>query len=80
MNKSELIEHVAKQSATDKATTRRVMMAVANSVTSTLKKGDSVSLPGVGTFSVSKPRASASKAKAARVAEFRPSNALKDAL
>jgi DNA-binding protein HU-beta len=58
-------------------------------VTTTLKKGDSVSLVGFGTFEVTKREArngrnpatgAAIKIKAAKVPKFRPGKALKDAL
>jgi DNA-binding protein HU-beta len=82
-----MIEIVAKQSEIPKSAATRAVNAMIFGVTSTLKKGGSVSLPGLGTLSVSKsakptsrkPR-TGSKKKAAKVAEFRPSKALKDAL
>lgn len=88
MNKSEMIEIVAKQSNISKAAAGRVVQSLTGTVTSTLKKGGSVSLPGLGTFSVSKRaaptgrkrRTGASTIRAARVPAFRPSKALKDAL
>ena len=88
MNKSDLIEIIAKQSEIPKSAAGRALMAMTDAVTSTLKKGGSASLPGLGTFSVSKravPKRRKSgvraiTAKAARVAQFRPSKALKDAL
>ena len=89
MNKSELIEHIAKQADISKAAAGRALEAVIGGVKSTLKKGNSVSLVGFGTFSVSKraartgrnPRTGASiKIKAAKVPKFRPGKALKDGL
>jgi len=60
-----------------------------DSITSALKKGDSVSLVGFGTFEVSKraersgrnpSTGAAITIKAASVPKFRPGKALKDAL
>jgi DNA-binding protein HU-beta len=60
-----------------------------DAVKATLKKGDSVSLVGFGTFEVTKRAArngrnpatgAAIKIKAAKVPKFRPGKALKDAL
>ncbi len=68
---------------------RRALEALIGGVKSTLKKNNSVSLVGFGTFSVSKraarsgrnPRTGAAiKIKAAKVPKFRPGKALKDAL
>ncbi len=89
MNKSELIEHIAKDADISKAAAARVLESTIAAVTSTLKKGDSVSLVGFGTFAVGKraartgrnPRTGAAiKIKAAKVPKFRPGKALKDAL
>ena len=54
MNKSELIEHIAKQADISKAAAARALEAVIGGVKSTLKKNNSVSLVGFGTFSVGK--------------------------
>jgi DNA-binding protein HU-beta len=63
--------------------------SIIGAVKSTLKKGNSVSLVGFGTFAVTKraarlgrnPRTGAAlKIKAAKVPKFRPGKALKDAL
>lgn len=89
MNKSELIEHIATQSDISKAAATRALESIISAVKSTLKKGNSVSLVGFGTFAVTKraarlgrnPRTGASlKIKAAKVPKFRPGKALKDAL
>lgn len=89
MNKSEMIEHVAKQADISKAAASRALEAMIGGVKSTLKKGGSVSLVGFGTFSVTKRAArngrnprngSPIKIKAAKVPKFRPGKALKDAL
>jgi DNA-binding protein HU-beta len=89
VNKSELIEHIAKQSDLSKAAAGRALEALIGGVKTTLKKGGSVSLVGFGTFSVTKraaragrnPRTGAAiKIKAAKVPKFRAGKALKDAL
>lgn len=89
MNKSELIDHIAKSADISKAAAGRALEAVIGGVKSTLKKSGSVSLVGFGTFSVSKraaragrnPRTGASiKIKAAKVPKFRAGKALKDAV
>ena len=89
MNKSELIDHIARQADISKAAAGRALEALIGGVKSTLKKNNSVSLVGFGTFSVSKraartgrnPRTGAAiKIKSAKVPKFRPGKALKDAL
>lgn len=89
MNKTELIEHIANQADISKAAAARALDAVVGGVTKSLKKGESVSLVGFGTFSVSKraarsgrnPRTGATiKIKAAKVPKFRPGKALKDSV
>ncbi len=89
MNKTELIEHIAKNADISKAAAGRALESVIGAVRTTLKKGGSVSLVGFGTFAVTKragrtgrnPRTGAAiKIKAAKVPKFRPGKALKDAL
>ncbi len=89
MNKSELIDHIANQADISKAAAGRSLEAAIGGITAALKKGNSVSLVGFGTFSVTKraartgrnPRTGAAiKIKAAKVPKFRPGKALKDAL
>ena len=50
MNKTELIEHIAKQADISKAAATRALEALIGGVKSTLKKSGSVSLVGFGTF------------------------------
>lgn len=52
MNKSELIDAVAKKANLTKADAGRALDATISSITKALKKGDNVSLVGFGTFSV----------------------------
>jgi DNA-binding protein HU-beta len=89
VNKTELIEHIASQADISKAAAGRALDAVISGVTKSLKKGDTVSIVGFGTFAVSKraartgrnPRTNAPiKIKAAKVPKFKPGKALKDAV
>ena len=54
MNKSDLIDAVAKQADLSKTKAQEALEAVLSSIKGTLKKGDDVRLVGFGTFSVSK--------------------------
>lgn len=89
MNKTELIEHIAKQADISKAAAGRALEAVVGGIRSSLKKGNSVTLVGFGTFMVGKraartgrnPRTGAAiKIKAAKVPKFRAGKDLKDAV
>ena len=85
MNKTELIEHIAKQADISKAAAGRALEATIGAVRTTLKKGGTVALVGFGTFAVTKraartgrnPRTGAAiKIKSAKVPKFRPGKAL----
>lgn len=89
MNKTELIEHIAKTADLSKAASARALDAMITAVKTNLKKGNTVTLVGFGTFSVGKraarvgrnPRTGdAIKIKAAKVPKFKPGKALKDAV
>ncbi len=89
MNKSELIEHIATQADISKASAGRALEALIGGVKDSLKRGDSVTIAGFGTFAVSKrsprtgrnPRTGAEiKIKSAKVPKFRPGKGLKDHL
>ncbi len=89
MNKTELIEHIAGNSDISKAAATRALASIIEAVKKTLKKGDTVTLVGFGTFSATKraartgrnPRTGAAlKIKAAKVPRFKPGKGLKDAL
>ena len=91
MNKTELIEHIAKHADISKAAATRALEATISAVKTSLKKKqpEPVSLVGFGTFDVVQraartgrnPRTGAAiKIKAARVPKFRPGKALKDAV
>ena len=59
MNKSELIDAVAESADLSKASAARAIEAVVETITNSLKSGDSVTLVGFGTFTA--------KARPARV-------------
>ncbi len=89
MNKTELIEHIAKDADLSKAAAARALESTIRAIKTTLKKGNSVSLVGFGTFAVSKraartgrnPQTGATiKIKAAKVPKFRPGKGLRDHL
>lgn len=89
MNKSELIDAIAKDSDMSKAAAGRALDAAVAAVKGALKKGDMVTLVGFGTFYVGKraarngrnPRTGATiKIKAAKTPKFRAGKALKDAV
>ncbi len=89
MNKSDLVDHIAKQADISKAAAGRALEAVVGGVRASLKRGNAVTIVGFGTFTVGKraartgrnPRTGAAiKIKAAKVPKFRPGKALKDAL
>lgn len=89
MNKTELIDHIAKTADISKAASSRAVEALIGAVRTTLKKNGTVTLVGFGTFSVGKRAARVGrnprtgdeiKIKAAKVPKFRPGKALKDAI
>jgi DNA-binding protein HU-beta len=52
MNKAELIEKVAQTTEMNKVSAARAVEATLDVITSTLRSGDSVTLSGFGTFSI----------------------------
>jgi len=89
VNKTELIDHMARSADISKAAATRALESMIAVVKTTLKKNGSVTLVGFGTFSVGKraartgrnPRTGeAIKIKAAKVPKFKPGKALKDAV
>jgi DNA-binding protein HU-beta len=89
VNKTELIDHIAKTADISKAASSRALDAVIGAVKTTLKKNGTVTLVGFGTFSVAKRAARAGrnpktgepiKIKSAKVPKFKPGKALKDAV
>ena len=89
MNKSELIDAIARHADISKAAAGRALDATVNSITGSLKKGDIVTLVGFGSFYVGKrterqgrnpQTGSAITIGAAKVPKFRAGKALKDAV
>ena len=88
MNKSDLINEVAKVVNTKKEA-QAAVDCVISSITKTLKKGDDVALTGFGSFKVVKRKARKGrnpytgeeiKIKAAKAPKFTPGKALKEAV
>ena len=89
MNKSDLIDAIADTAEMTKAEAGRAVDAVVAVITKALKKGDSVTLVGFGTFEVRKrgartgrnPRTGEEiKIKASKNPAFKAGKALKDAV
>lgn len=89
MNKTELISAIASQAGITKAEAGRVIDATTTAITTSLNKGEAVTLIGFGTFKVNKraartgrnPRTGAELKVAARNAPaFTAGKALKDAV
>ena len=89
MNKSELIDAVAKEADISKAAAGRALDAAIGAVQQALKKGQMVTLVGFGTFYLGKraarngrnPQTGATiKIKAAKIPKFRAGKALKDSV
>ena len=87
MNKAELIAQIATDAGITKTQANDALNAFTDGVVSTLKKGDTVTLVGFGTFSVSKRAArngrnpqtgETIKIKAAKVAKFKAGKDFKD--
>ena len=54
MNKTELVEHIAKHADISKAAATRALDSTITAIRTTLKKGGTVSLVGFGSFAVTK--------------------------
>lgn len=87
MNKTEIIEHIAKTADISKAAAGRAIDGTVAAIREALKKGGMVTLAGFGTFYVGKrsarngrnPQTGATiKIRAAKVPKFRAGKALKD--
>ncbi len=61
MTKAELIRKVAKGAKISRASAEEAVNAFTDYVTKALKKGDKLTLPGFGTFSVAKRKARAGR-------------------
>jgi|TARA_Y100000814_G_scaffold240887_1_gene185301 DNA-binding protein HU-beta len=89
VNKQELIDNIASSADITKAAAGRALDAVTDSITGSLKQGDSVVLVGFGTFSVRSRAARTGRnpqtgqeiqIAAAKVPAFKAGKALKDAV
>ncbi|MEE9160453.1 MAG: HU family DNA-binding protein [Desulfobacteria bacterium] len=89
MNKADLIESIANSADLSKASAGRALDAAIESITKALKKGDTITLVGFGTFSVRNRKARMGRnprtgeeiqIKASKVPGFKPGKALKDAI
>ena len=89
MNKSDLIEAIAQAADISKAAAERALDGTVAAITSSLQKGDMVTLVGFGTFHVGDRKARSGRnprtgdtieIKASRVPKFRAGKALKDAV
>lgn len=89
MNKTDLIAHIAFNADISKAAAARALDATTKAITTTLKKGGTVSLVGFGTFSVNKRAARTGRnpstgepvrIKARKAPKFTPGKGLKDYL
>lgn len=86
MNKKELIDAMSTKTGSSRADAERAISALTEIVSDSLKKGDSLSLPGFGTFEVRtrnertgrNPRTGEElKIAASKVPAFKPGAALK---
>ncbi len=89
MNKGELIEAVADSAGLSRADATKAVDSVVDTITGTLKSGDSVSLVGFGTFAVKRRNARTGRnprtgepiqIKASNVPGFKAGKGLKDAV
>ena len=89
MTKAELVSKIATAAGTSKASVNRILNAFTVELTKVLRKGDKISLPGLGTFSVSKRARRKGRnpqtgepitIPATRVPKFKPSKSLKEAV
>ncbi len=88
MNKSEMIAEMAK-ALNSRKEAESALDSLLDAVSSVLKKGDKITLPGLGTFKVSKRKArtgrnprtgEAIKIKAHKIPQFSAAKKLKDAV
>jgi DNA-binding protein HU-beta len=89
MTKGDLIDAIAGAAGITKVAAEKTLNAFTEAVTKSLKKGDTVSLVGFGTFSVSKRKARKGRnpqtgkeinIPAAKVPKFKAGKGLKDAV
>ncbi len=89
MNKSELVDAVAKDAGLTKADAARALDSLVTTVTKTLKKGDEVAITGFGKWSIAKRGArtgrnpqtgQAVKIRASKTPKFTPGATLRGAV
>jgi DNA-binding protein HU-beta len=89
MNKAELIEAMADAADISKAAAGRALDGMVEAITDAMKKGDTLSLVGFGTFSVKERAAREGRnpqtgetitIKASKIPSFKAGKALKDAV
>jgi DNA-binding protein HU-beta len=89
VNKSDLIEAIAEAADISKAAAERALDGTVEAITTSLQKGDMVTLVGFGTFHVGDRKARSGRnprtgdtieIKASKVPKFRAGKALKDAV
>jgi DNA-binding protein HU-beta len=89
MTKADLVERMAQNAGTTKATAEKALNSVITEISKSLKKGKKVTLVGFGTFSVAKRKARKGinprtgetiDIKATKVPKFSAGKALKDTL
>ncbi len=87
MTKTELIDKVSSETELSKAETGKVLTSIIDNISKSLKKGDSITLTGFGTFAVSKRKARSGKnpqtgeplkIPARKVATFKAGKTLKE--
>ena len=88
MTRSEIVLRMADAAGWSRAATERAMRAMLSGITTSLKRGDTVTLVGFGTFTVarrkprkiSNPRTGKAVTIASRLPRFKPSKELKRAV
>jgi DNA-binding protein HU-beta len=89
MNKAQLVSKIADEAKISKAAAEKALATLTKAITQALRKGDSVTLVGFGTFSVTHRKAREGRnpqtgqkirIPARKIPRFRPGKALKDAV
>ncbi|HLA48635.1 MAG: DNA-binding protein HU [Nitrospinae bacterium RIFCSPLOWO2_02_FULL_39_110] len=89
MNKADIVAKIAKDASLSKAAAEKALNSFTDTVKSSLKKGQGITLVGFGTFGISKRAARTGrnpatgesiKISARKVPKFKPGQALKDAV
>ncbi len=89
MTKAELVGIMKKEANISKAAAEKALQSFLNAVTKALKRGDKLTLPGFGTFSVAKRKARVGrnpqtgkeiKIPAKKVPRFKPGTLLKNSI